>query len=229
MAGGGQSSTSESGVPDWARPYVEEGLQSGVDLYKTGAFEHVEGLTPEQQESYGRQKELSQRGGAYDTIAADSYNATQAYRDAASGSGLFGQDALGNQANALQETIGSAVQGQLGQAAGGLSRSGNLGGARAQASQDQAALKIGGDLAAKELAARRGASLQGAGGTLGAGGVLQQQLGQGASAYGDVGSALQQQQQNEGDAAYQGVQRLFGLLGSGAVGQKQTTTQSGGK
>ena len=227
--GGGQSQTSNSGLPDWAQPYVEESLKSAVDLYGTGAFEHVQGLNQEQTDALGQQKQLAGQGGAFDRIAADSYDATGAFRDAASGRGLFGADALGNQANELQDSIGQAIQGQLGQARGGLSRSGNLGGARAQASQDAAALQVGGDLAANELAQRRQAALQGAGGTLGAGSQLQSQLGYGAQKLGDVGASIQQQQQNEGDAAYQGVQRLFGLYGSPAIGQKSTTTSSGGK
>ena len=226
--GGGQSQTSNSGLPDWARPYVEDSLKSAVDLYGTGAFEHVQGLNPEQQQALSQTKELAGQGGAYDRIAADSYDATGAYRDAASGRGLFGADALGNQTRELADTIGNAQQNVLGQQAGNFSRSGNLGGARAEAAASQAALQTGGELAANELAQRRQASLQGAAGTLGAGGQLQSQLGYGASQLGNVGTALQQQQQNEGDATYQGVQRLFGLYGSPAIGQKSTTTSSGG-
>ena len=227
--GGGQSQTSSSGLPDWARPYVEDSLASAVDLYGTGAFEHVQGLAPEQQQALQQQAQLAGQGGAFDRIAADSYDATSAYRDAAGGRGLFGAEALGDQATALQDSIGSAVQSQLGQARGGLSRAGQLGSARAQASQDAAALQVGGDLASQELAQRRQAALQGAGGTLGAGGQLQQQLGYGARQLGDVGASIQQQQQNEGDATYQGIQRLFGLYGSPAIGQQSTTTTSGGK
>ncbi len=231
MGGGGgsdQTQTSNSGLPDWARPYVEDSLKSAVDLYGAGAFEHVQGLNPEQQQALNQQKQLAGQGGAFDRIAADSYDATSAYRDAAAGSGLFGSDALGKQTQALASTIGDAQQNVLGQQAGNFSRSGNLGGARAEAAANQAALQVGGELAANELSQRRQASLQGAAGTLGAGGQLQQQLGYGASTLGDVGASIQQQQQNEGDATYQGIQRLFGLYGSPALGQKSTTTQSGG-
>ena len=87
--GGGGTATSESGLPAWARPYVEESLGSAVNLYKQGGFEHVEGLTPEQKQALESQKELGQRGGTFDKIAEDSYAATQAYRDAAGGQGLF--------------------------------------------------------------------------------------------------------------------------------------------
>ncbi len=49
---------------------------------------------------------------------------------------------------------------------------------------------------------------------------------QAADALGQIGSAQQGQAQAEGDATHQGLQRLFGYLGSGAVGSK--TTQTGG-
>jgi hypothetical protein len=65
------------------------------------------------------------------------------------------------------------------------------------------------------------------GGVLGAGAGLQDQFGYGANTVGQVGSALQQQMQNEGDSAYQGVQRLFGLYGSPALGQKSVQTGGG--
>ena len=88
----------------------------------------------------------------YDQVAADSYGATQAYRDAASGSGLFGEDALGQQTTAMKDSIGTAVGDILGQQRGQFSRIGNLGGARAQQSMDSSAMKVGGEMAAAELA-----------------------------------------------------------------------------
>ena len=57
---------------------------------------------------------------------------------------------------------------------------------------------------------------------------IRDRFGTGATALGGVGSAIQQQKQNEGDSAYQGVQRLFGLYGSPAIGS-QTTQTGGGK
>jgi hypothetical protein len=110
---------------------------------------------------------------------------------------------------------------------GDFSRAGALGSARAQASMDQALTKTGADMAARELESRRQYALGGAGGTLGAGSALQNQFGVGADTMQGVGDALQQQAQNEGDATYQGIQRLFGLMSSPAVGQKQVTQQSG--
>lgn len=224
--GGGNSGTTTSGLPDWAQPYVEKSLGAAQDVYEVGGMNHVEGLNPEQISSLEKQKELGGTGGVYDQIAADSYGATQAYRDAASGEGLFGSGALGQQTQAMSDSIGTAMNDFVGGQKGQYSRTGNLGGARAQAATTQGAMKVGGDMAAAELANRRSAALSGAGGVLGAGSGLQGQFGAGAGMLGSVGSAIQQQNQNEGDAAYQGIQRLFGLYGSPALGS--TSTQSGG-
>ena len=227
MGGGGSTTTSTSGLPDWAQPYVKDALGSSTDLYKVGGMSHVEGMTPEQVEALEKTTQLAGTGGVYDQIAADSYGATQAYRDAASGTGLFGADALGQQTTAMKDSIGTAVGDILGQQRGQFSRLGNLGGARAQQSMDSSAMKVGGEMAAAELANRRQAAMSGAGGVLGAGNTLQNQFGAGAATLGQVGTAIQQQNQHEGDAAYQGVQRLFGLYGSPAIGSTSTRTGGG--
>ena len=225
--GGGGSATTEAGLPDWARPYAEEGLGTAQGLYDQGAFEHVEGLSDQQTDAFARKSELGSRGGVYDQIAADSYGAGQAYRDAASGQGLFGSDALGNQVKALEGTIGQAQSRQLAGLNNQASLGGTLGSARNQLATQTALSRTAGDIAGKELAARRGAALEGASGVIGSGSEIQNQFGTGVDATESVGSAIQQQRQNEGDAAYQGVQRLFGLLGSPAIGQKQVTSQRG--
>ena len=145
--GGGGTSTSESGLPDWARPAVEASLNKAVATEGAGGFSHVQDLTAEQQDAFNRRLELGQRGGVLEQVAADSYGATQAYRDAASGTGLFGADAIGQQAQALQGTIGKAQQQQLGQLQGQAATRGALGSARSQASIDQALTKTGSDIA----------------------------------------------------------------------------------
>ena len=229
MSGGGGTSVSESGLPDWAQPYAEDAVKGAVGEYKAGNYGNVAGLTGGQTDALGRQQELGQRGGALEQIGQDSYGAGQAYRDAASGSGLFGSDALGKQTQALEGSIGTALTDQLGQLNTGASLGGALGSARNQAATERALTQTAGDIAGKELAARRGASLQGAQGVIGSGSQIQDQLGAGVRATQAAGGQLQQQAQNESDANYQATQRLFGLLGSGVTGQKQTTTQSGGK
>ena len=223
MGGGGGSQTTESGLPDWARPAVESSLNKAVATEGAGGFSHVQDLTSEQLDAFGRRKELGQRGGVLDQIAADSYGAGQAYRDAASGTGLFGAGAIGEQAKALEGTISQAQQAQLGGLQGQAAQRGALGSARNQASTTQALTKTGADIAQNELANRRQYALSGAQGTIGSGAGVQDQFLTGVGQTEDVGTALQQQAQNEGDAAYQGLQRLFGLYGSPALGQKSVT------
>lgn len=227
MGGGGGSTVTEAGLPDWAQPYAQDAVQTAVGQYKAGEFGNVAGLTGQQQDAFNRKAELGQRGGVLDQLSNDSYAASQAYRDAASGSGLFGTDALGQQTQALEDTIGQAQRGQLAQLTGQSSLGGTLSSARNQAATNRALAQTAGDIASRELAARREYSLGGAQGVLGAGDVIAGQAGRGADVTEQVGSALQQQQQNQADAAYQGTQRLFGLLGSGVTGQKQVSSQKG--
>ena len=225
--GGGGSQTTTTGLPGYAEPYVKEGLGSAIGDYRAGRFGHVEGLSDPQLDAFGRKLELGQRGGVLDSIARDSYGAGQAYRDAAAGQGLFGADALGQQTKALEDTIGQATREQLGTLQGQASLGGALGSARNQAATNRALTQTAGNIAQQELSARRGASLQGAQGVIGSGANIQSQFGAGVGATEGVGQAIQQQRQNEQDAAFQATQRLFGLLGSGAVGQKQVSTGGG--
>ena len=142
MSGGG-SQTTESGLPDWARPAVESSLNQAVSLHGGGAFSHVENLTPEQQAAMKSKAELGGQGGVMDQIAHDAYAGTQAYRDAASGTGLFGADALGEQTAAMKDSIGQAVKDQMGSLSGQYSHQGNLGSARSEAAMNQALTKTG--------------------------------------------------------------------------------------
>ena len=223
-----QTTVSNTGVPDWLRPQVEAATQAATNLYDVGGMSHVEGLTPEQLDAYRRKLTLGKQGGMLDQLGADSYGAAGAYRDAAAGTGLFGSDALGKQAQALEDEIGSAQMAQLGQLQGQASMGGSLGGARSQAMNAAALSKTAGEMAASELANRRNAALQGAQGVIGSGSTIGQQMGQGIAATEGVGSAIQQQNQNQADAGYQGLQRLFGLYGMPAVGSKTEQVSSGG-
>ena len=234
MGGGGGSSTTESGLPDWAQPHAERAVTKAVDQYDTGQFGNVAGLTPEQYSTDGtgsgafnRKLELGQRGGALDLIGDDSYTAAKAYRDAARGGGLFGSKALAHQTKKLEESIGDAQSEQLARLNNQASLGGTLGSARNQAATNRALAQTAGDIAAKELDARRQYSLAGAQGVIGSGGAIGDQLTRGSDITEGVGSALQQQAQNQSDADYQATQRLFGLLGSGVTGQKQVTSQRG--
>lgn len=225
--GGGGTSTTQAGLPEWAQPYARDAVHTAVGQYKGGEFGNVAGINEQQQDAFSRKAELGQRGGALDQIGNDSYSAAQAYRDAASGQGLFSTDALGQQITALEDTIGQAQESQLAQLNNQASLGGTLGSARNQAATNAALLKTAGDIGASELANRRNFALGGAQGVIGSGDTIAGQLTRGSDATEAVGAALQQQAQNEADAAYQGTQRLFGLLGSPVTGQQQVTTQRG--
>ena len=226
--GGGSTSTQVSGLPEEFKPYITDALATATAAHREGDLSQVAGLTGAQTDAFGRKLELGQRGGVLDQVAADSYGAGQAYRDAAAGRGLFGADALGQQTQALQGTIGTALQDQLGGLNTGASLGGTLGSARQQQATNAALTQTAGQIAADELSARRNAALAGAQGVIGSGSQIQNQFGQGVKATEGVGAALQQQAQNEADATYQGLQRLFGLYGSPAVGTEARTTTSGG-
>ena len=227
MGGGGGTSVSEAGLPEWAEPYARDAVHTAYGQYTKGDLSQVAGLDNLQSDAFTRKSELGQRGGALDQLATDSLTAAGAYRDAAAGTGLFGADALGQQTQALEDTIGRAQREQLGQLTNQASLGGSLGSARNQAAVNRALSQTAGDIAARELAARRQHSLGGAQGVIGSGDTIAGQFLRGSDVSEGVGSALQQQAQNEADAAYQGTQRLFGLLGSPVTGQKQVTTQRG--
>ena len=210
--GGGGSQTTEAGLPDWVQPYAKEGLEGAVGDYRAGRYGHVQGLSDPQADAFGRQLELGQKGGVLDRLAQESHGASQVYRNAASGQGLFGADALGQQAQALESTIGDATKRQLGQLNLNASNRGALGSARNQAATTAALSQTAGDIAGRELAQRRQAAFSGAQGVVGSGAEIGNQFLTGARATEGVGQALQQQRQNEADAAYQSTQRLFCLL-----------------
>ena len=227
MGGGGGSSTTVSSLPDWAQGFAKDAVEQAVLDKEAGKFGAVAGLSTPQQDAFQRKSELGSRGGAIERLGDDSYSAAQAYRDAASGQGLFGSDALGEQVSALESSIGDAQRRQLAGLNNQASLGGTLGSARNQAATNAALTQTAGNIAGQELAARRNAALQGAQGVIGSGGAIGDQLTRGVDITEGVGSALQQQAQNQADADYQATQRLFGLLGSGVTGQKQVTSQRG--
>ena len=206
MGGGGnKTSTTDSGVPDWARPYLESAAQDATGLYGAGALDNVAGTNVDQSTAFGG-------------IRANTADANTTFNEAQRGQGIFGANAYGQVAGQLQPQIDDQVTRALGAQEGAFSQTGNLGGARAQAASAGAAGQIASDMAASEVNAQRGAAMQGADA--------------GLSAYNTLiasGQAQQDQTQAEMDAQYQGIQRLFGLINPGTVGSTQTTTTSGGK
>jgi hypothetical protein len=206
MGGGGnKTSTTDSGVPDWAQPYLEGAAKDATGLYDSGSLENVAGLNADQTAAAGG-------------IRANTTDANTTFNQAQQGQGIFGADAYGQVAGQLQPQIDDQVTRSLGQQSGAFSQTGNLGGARAQAASAGAAGQIASDMSAAEVNAQRNSAMGGATAGLGAYSNLAQS-----------GQAQQDQTQAEQDAQYQGIQRLFGLINPGTVGSTQTTNSSGGK
>jgi hypothetical protein len=206
MGGGGnKTSTTDSGVPDWAQPYLEGAAQDATGLYDSGALDNVAGLNADQNAAAGG-------------IRANTADANTTFNQAQQGQGIFGADAYGQVAEQLQPQIDNQVTRALGQQSGAFSQTGNLGGARAQAASAGAAGQIASDMSAAEVNAQRNSAMGGAS--------------SGLNAYNNLaasGQAQQDQTQAEQDAQYQGIQRLFGLINPGTVGSTQTTNSTGGK
>ena len=222
MGGGGRTQTSESGVPDWARPYIEEAAKDAQKLRKEGKLSQVAGLTDDQSLAQGLIRDQASTAGELPGYATDTFES------ASTGKGIFGTGAYGDVSRELQPEIDRQIQGALGKQQGEFAQSGALGGARAQAASAGAAGDIASNLAASEVAARRQGALQGAQAGVGAAGQSFTQQAAANQALDRSGSAQQQQQQNLLDADYQGVQRFFGLVNPNTVGQK-TVQKGGGK
>ena len=206
MGGGGnKTSTTDSGVQDWARPYLENAAQDATGLYGTGALDNVAGTNTDQQT-------------AYSGIAANTTDANTTFNEAQRGQGVFGADAYGRVAGQLQPQIDDQVTRALGAQEGAFAQTGNLGGARAEAAAAGAAGQIASDMSSAEVQAQRNSAMGGANA--------------GLNAYSNLaasGQAKQDQIQAQQDAQYQGIQRLFGLINPGTVGSVQNTTSTGGK
>jgi hypothetical protein len=207
MGGGGskpQTSTTSSGVPDWARPYLQKAAGDATKLYDSGALENVAGLNADQV-------------AASSGIRANTVDANTTFNQAQQGGGIFGANAYGQVAGQLQPQIDNQITRALGAQEGAFSQSGNLGGARAQAASAGAAGQIASDMSSAEVQAQRNSAMGGANAGLNA-----------YTNLGQSGQALQDQEQAELDAQYQGIQRMFGLINPGTVGSTQTTNSTGG-
>jgi hypothetical protein len=227
--GGGQTTTSESGVPKEFRPYVVEGLKDAEAALKGGDLSYVADLTPQQQQSLDMQTDLAT--GKLQDIAADSEAARDILGEASRGEGIFGSGAYQTVADDMSDrliTLGDQARG-MAQTKSALG--GGLGSARQTAATERAVMDTMFDEVSKEVQAQRQGRLGAAQNVIGTGQDVAGQAGLGAAALERVGATYQTQDQRQGDATYQGLQRFFGLLGSPAVGQqtKSTTTSGGGK
>ena len=254
MGGGGnKTSTTDSGVPDWAQPYLEGAAKDATKLYDKGALDNVAGLNKDQKAAHLDTREMQRMGLDLGQDASKLYNkagkhkafnrADQTSNQAANQRGVFSANQYGKVADQMQPQIDNQVTRALGQQSGAFSNTGNLGGARAQAASAGAAGQIAGDMSAAEVAAQRGNAMSGAqmgvdsanaqfgqqiNALAGRSGALQTGMGANQQ-YAASGQMLQDQSQAEQDAKYQGIQRLFGLVNPGTVGSTQTTNSTGGK
>lgn len=225
--GGGGSTTTESGVPKEFRPYVTRGLADAEAARQSGNLSYVADMTPEQKQSLAMQTNLAT--GRLQDIADDSMAARDVMQDASQGKGIFGTDAYNIVANDMSnrlQTLGNQARGQA-QTQSALG--GGLGSARSNAATERAVMDTMFDEVSKEVQAQRQGRLGAAQNVVGTGQDVAAQSGLGAAALERVGTTKQAQDQRQGDAEYQGLQRFFGMLGSPAVGQTSTVTKSGGK
>ena len=112
--GGGNTQTTSSGVPDWARPYLESAASDAQSLYKGGALDNVAGFQGDQTAA---QQQIRDQAG---TAGQLNETATGVLGDQATGGGIFGAGAYGDVAGQLQPQIDDQVQRALGQQAGGV-------------------------------------------------------------------------------------------------------------
>lgn len=224
--GGGQTTTTESGVPKEFRPYVESGLKDAEAALKGGDLSYVAGLTPEQKESLDMQRSLGR--GKLQDIAAESDAARNVLGEAARGDGIFGTGGYQTVSQQMKPQLMQLAQMTRGQGQTAASMGGGLGSARQQAMIEGNVLDKSLAATQQELEAQRSGRTGAAMNVIGTGSQLGSQYGAGAAALEKAGSTIQQQDQREGDKRYQELQRFFGFLGSPAVGQTSTQTSSGG-
>lgn len=224
--GGGGTTTTESGVPKEFRPYVERGLADAEAARGAGNLSYVAAMTPEQQQSLNMQSSLAT--GRLQDVADESVAARDIMGEASRGEGIFGTDAYTTVANDMSNRLQSLGNQARGQAQTSSALGGGLGSARQQGMTEKAVMDTMFDEVSKEVQAQRQGRLGAAQNVVGTGQDVAAQSGLGAAALERVGTTKQAQDQRVGDAEYQGLQRFFGLLGSPAVGQTSTSTQSGG-
>jgi hypothetical protein len=227
--GGGTTTTvQESGIPKEFRPYVTEGLRTAESMYKTEMAKGGKDLI----DAYGKLGSTGEKLGAEaaaERAALDQFKTEGA--GATTARGEYARQLGQNYNQMIQDDLNkTAAQGQL-----GMSSAGGLGSARAQMAQQSALTDRALQLRQAENAQRAAA----AGNLAGMDAAQQQRYLSGLEA----GQALGEQEYKAAeagvtattgaeDAPYRGLDRFFGYLGSGALGQSSTSTQTqsgGGK
>jgi hypothetical protein len=220
--GGGGGETVES-IPDWYRPFIEQAAGQASAAYSEGDLGKVAGLN------------TAQKTGLDALTQAGNLSANQ-YGMGVEGQDVFRQQAMGTGAFSPTSTEGLRnkairdAQGAFAPVGSQLAASNQIGGARAGLLTQERDANLASALAGIDYEASqadKASRAAGAQSLLGSSGQLSKQAGDPASYFGQAGSTLQEQQQRELDASYQGLSRLGSLLSGAPVPQQQQV--SGGK
>jgi len=201
---------SVSTIPEWLKPYLTQTLEEGQDLYNADAFSHVEGLTDEQKEGMALLK--GSAVGQADT-ADKSVISRDILLNSAQGGNVVDYDNTNTQA--IKDAAIRKSQQAFGDTAGAMASNGLVGGRRAELvkSQRDAELASGlADIDYNDYNTRRSQALTSASSVIGAGTDIQGQYDKPGSTLTAVGQGIQEQNQREQDAPYQGFQRWLGAL-----------------
>jgi hypothetical protein len=220
--GGGGSETVES-IPDWYKPFIEKAAGEASAAYSEGDLGKVAGLNPAQNLGIDA---LTQAG----NLASNQYNTgvtgQDVFMEQAQGTGAFSPTST----EALRTKAIRDAQGAFAPVGAQLAASNQIGGARAGLLNQERDANLASALAGLDYEAAqadKASRAAGAQNLLGSSGQLSKQAGDAAGYLGQAGSTLQEQQQREMDASYQGLSRLGSLLSGAPVPQQQQV--SGGK
>lgn len=219
--GGGGAETVES-IPEWYKPFVETAAAGAQKAYDSGDLSKVTGFNEAQTQGLAG---LAGAAGEADKQYDMAKGATGVLQQAAQGEGIYGAgatEALRNKAIRDSQKAYAPVGTQM-------ATQNAVGGARSQILQGDRDASLAGALAEvdyNDLNNRRTMSTGAAQSIIGNTAGMQDAAGKGAGYLGEAGGYQQEQTQREGDATYQGLQRLGGLLSGAPVPQQGP---SGGK
>ena len=222
---GGSTATSIETVPEWMRPYLEDTLKEGADLYGSDSLSYVEGLTDEQKEGMSLLK--GSAVGQADT-ADKSAMSRDVLLNAAQGGDIVSYNS--NNMEAMKNAAVRKSQQAFGDTASNMASSGLVGGRRAELVKAQRDAELTANLAGidyQDYSDRRSQALSSAGNVIQTGSNIQSQYDKPGTTLTNVGKGIQEQNQREQDAPYQGYQRWLGALQGVPTTANQATT--GGK